>query len=82
MLAWWEDLVRERKLLTLVRTGFHCSSDAVPYLHSSSHSVDTVVGDLWWQTLQCLLDNIVLLTDEIVGTVFEILSINPSDSVP
>lgn len=40
-----------------------------PYLERSSHSEDTVVGLLGTQALKSLLHNLILLGDQVVGTV-------------
>src|SRR5687768_16659762 len=72
-----EQLVRDGALSQLAPTRQKIVIHRNIYLHSPSEAEDTVVGVLWRQALESLLDDIIFFGEQIIGPV-ETHAVSPS----
>jgi len=54
--------------MVMVRTRVLGIETIKTHLESSSHAENSIVGFLWWQSLQSQLNDFVLFGDEVVGS--------------
>ncbi len=68
--SWWE---REHCVLSIDCSRLRCAGESCrPYLEGSAETEDAVVGLLLWETLEGGEDNLGLLRDQIITSVYQL----------